>query len=61
MGLGSSKSQLLSDRQSTSGAYRLISTIRTLAALQFVAVTVRNNGGGVCDATPNTGNDGAGV
>ena len=58
MTLSSSKSQLLGDRQSTTGAYRLISTIHTLAAFQLVVMNARNNGGGVFDVTPDTGNDG---
>jgi len=57
MGLGSRKSQLLSDRQSTSDVHRLISTISTVAAFQLVVMNVRDNGGGACDVTVNIGNN----
>jgi len=58
MGLSSSKSQLLGDRQRISGAYRLISTSHTFVTFQLVAMNVGNNGRGACNVTPDARNDG---
>ena len=57
MGLGSRKSQLLSDRQSMSDVH-LISIISTVATFQLVVMGVRDNGGSACDVTVNIGNNG---
>ena len=57
MSLSSGKYQLLCDRQSVSGAYRLILAIRTLVAFQLVAMNVGSNDAGICNVIPDIGND----
>ena len=48
-------------RRSTSGTYRPIFVIRTLAGFQVSTMNVGGSGADACNVSPDIGNDGLGV